>query len=94
MKLLPAIILLTILSCTKEQLLKENCQPVVLIADKYTLDSVFIKRDTLWNDPRICGHNLDSLTLDTWYLVCPDSTIQHWYYVIGWKQTAPVIFKP
>ncbi len=47
------IVLFFAASCSKqsEPLVDNNCYYACLISDKYTGDSVFVVRDTLWSDP-------------------------------------------
>tara|TARA_R110000868_G_scaffold335443_1_gene596298 strand:- start:891 stop:1184 length:294 start_codon:yes stop_codon:yes gene_type:complete len=86
LKAIAALIILA--SCTKEQTEKPpNCSPVYLLSDKYTIDSVYLKTDTLWQDKNICGADLERLKLikPYWIFHCldfPDGLkIECWRYV-------------
>lgn len=52
MKIILFILFLGLLSCSKqsEPLVDNKCYYACLISDKYTGDSVFVVRDTIWKD--------------------------------------------
>lgn len=82
----PLIVILCvilILSCTKEPL-QPACQQCYLVSQKYTLDSVYISTDTLWQD-RVCGLELAKVRAAPqvqWILNCGvvPNIIERWTY--------------
>jgi len=59
-------------SCTKET--SENpepCTPVLIVSDKYTIDTNYIKTDTIYRDC-LSGHWLQvhREQKDSWFLMC------------------------
>lgn len=86
--LLAAFVFLT--ACTKESFEKPpDCSPVYLLSDKYTIDSVYLRTDTLNGGKAIiaCGAELERLKLikPYWFFHCvdfPDGLkIECWRYV-------------
>lgn len=78
------IIIVKLSSCTKPQdnVLPEKCKYYHLVSDKYNSDSIFVRRDTLWQD-EVCGKWIDSIenAKDMWIFVCETGYIEHWYYI-------------
>lgn len=99
MKLLLITITVIFFSCSKTIGLKEpTCRFVVLLSDKYSHDSVYIRTDTLYgkgNLTYVCGRDLDSCKSrpDHWIVLCADATFECWRYVFDKQITQPLIFK-
>jgi len=81
--------------CSKENIeirqpIKENCLSVWLVSDKYTVDTNFLRRDTVWYDLSLCGRWIDSCKKqgDYWILFCdppipsmPNFILEHRIYI-------------
>jgi hypothetical protein len=98
MKLLfPLILLSLLLSCSKYQEPVNNCNKACLLSDKYTLDFVFLKTDTLFKDDCIPYKEVIKIRdiAPAWFIGCyPNNYLECLRYVIGDKITYPIIFKP
>jgi len=71
------VALFPLVACHKdgEQLapqIKQECASCYLISDKYTIDTVWLKRDTLWHDLNLCGKWLEGIEKEKpyWMLFC------------------------
>jgi hypothetical protein len=88
-------VLFFLTACTKGPV--NNCNSAALLSDKYTLDSVFVKTDTLWKDDCIPYKEFIKIRdlAPAWYIGCyPNNYLECLRYVIGDKITYPIIFKP
>lgn len=76
-------ILAALSACQKENHFI-NCQPVLLLSDKFTKDSVFIKTDTLMKERIVCGADLDSIKVHSsyWNNLCSIDELEHLRYII------------
>lgn len=99
--ILAAILFFT--SCSKNEIIpQEKCDRATLLSDKYSSDSIFLKTDTAWTDPHLCGKWLEEIkqAKDSWVIFCtppisslPTFTIEHLRYVVGNKITSPIKLK-
>jgi len=86
--LISIIVLIVITSCSKSQLPqpKQSYAVYHLYAEHYTLDTLFIKKYTLWHDTLF--RKQEQQKLDTipprWYLMCTTEKLplrlEYWYY--------------
>lgn len=89
------ILVSVFVSCAKEvpALVKQSGTPVWLISYKYTLDTVLLKKDTLWHDPNLPDKELLKIKAAaplTWILFCdppvpalPGFILEKRLFVIG-----------
>jgi hypothetical protein len=74
-----------LVACSKERgEMPENCASVWLISEKYTYDSVFLRKDTLWQQNRLCGAELDKVKAmpKQDYQICNEFMLEKIYYII------------
>jgi hypothetical protein len=96
-----AMIVTTILSCSKNEIQKNDRRydAYKLTRDWYTLDTEFVNRAILWEDDSI-WRNETKLALDTasdeWWLMCGTERfplhIEHWYYMKNGKRIHPSVY--
>lgn len=84
--------------CSKAELPEVNCKRVYYLSDRYTLDTVYLKTDTLWPYGRyhndFCGSDTLQFTSKvSFLLLCADSTYEIKRWVVGDVASQPKIFK-
>lgn len=97
-RILPLLVVLAI-GCTKAQDLPEStCQRVYYLSDKYTVDTFFVRTDTLWPWGRtnnvFCNDELNQFRIpNDSFIVCSIQMYEVRRFVIGNIITHPRIYK-
>ena len=67
--------------CTKP-LEEPKCIQAYLFSDKYTIDTVFKKTDTLWKENCLSlkWYNILKNEKAHWLRLCPPGELEYWYY--------------
>jgi hypothetical protein len=98
-KLLFITLIALFISCTKENIKEPTCQRIFMLSDKYSIDTVYLRTDSIFPWGRLhndfCGEQLNQFKSDTSLLrLCEDQTFERKRYVIGNVITQPFIYKP
>ena len=91
------ICLYVILGCKRAIIDQDNCTPVAVYSDKYTIDTTFLKTDILYQSC-LFGTELQKCINagNSWAVMCDLSLpfrIEHIRYEIGNKKSFPYIKK-